>query len=365
MPFLGRTERSFEIPHVTVLLFVANVAIFWLCTMQSNGASISTDVLFRYGAMYSQAIERQEYWRLIAHGFLHANAIHIFGNMLCLLLWGGPLEKRVGSLYFTLIYVSGLVAGAIVSNIAHAGAYISVGASGAISAVLGALLSLRLLGLVDLSWNFFIINIGLNVALAASSPRIDWGAHLGGFVAGMVVCACLDLVEKALPWMLRCKFPEFVKVNAFIVFAIVAVYYWADPIVGLSRLNEPALALAAVLVGLAVIKVLDLTLSMKKGLAIVVVVFAFANAALIFLWREVLAMALAAACARHGGAGANAIEVVVAQACADPGLTVKVAAAGVLALTMLVFWPPFARGLSDVGFVGASLRGERNRRRGI
>jgi membrane associated rhomboid family serine protease len=365
MPFLGRTERSFEIPHVTVLLFVTNVAVFGLCTMQSTGANIPVDVLFRYGAMYSQAIERHEYWRLIAHGFLHANAIHIFGNMLCLVLWGGPLEKRVGSLYFTLIYVSGLVAGAIVSNVTHPGAYISVGASGAISAVLGALLSLRLLGLVDLSWSFFAINIGLNVALAASSPRIDWGAHLGGFVAGMVACAILDLLEKALPWLLRCKFPEFAKMNAFVVFAIVAVYYWADPMVGSSRRGETLLMLAAALVVLAIVKLLDLALSMKKGLAIVVVAFALANAALILLWREVLALALAAACARHGGAGSNAIEVVVARACADAGFTVKVAAVGVLALTMLVCWPPFARGLSDVGFVGAALRGERNRRRGI
>jgi membrane associated rhomboid family serine protease len=69
-------------------------------------------------------------------------------------------------------------------------------------------------GKIDLSWSFFVTNIGLNVVLAASSSRIDWQAHLGGFAAGVICCACLDIIEKALPLMLRCKFPEFAKMNS-------------------------------------------------------------------------------------------------------------------------------------------------------
>jgi rhomboid protease GluP len=152
------TKRFFDIPRgMAQLLLGVNILVFALCLSQSGGSSFSSEMLFRYGAMYSQALDRHEYWRLVTYGFLHGNPIHLFANMLCLILWGGLLERRVEALYFTLIYLSGLVFGGIVSNLAHPGPYLSVGASGAISAILGALLCLRVLGKIDLPWNFFVI----------------------------------------------------------------------------------------------------------------------------------------------------------------------------------------------------------------
>jgi membrane associated rhomboid family serine protease len=348
--------RSFEIPHAMVALLIAlNVAAFAFCALQSGGSpSISPAVLFRYGAMYSQAIDRQEYWRLIAHGFLHTNPLHIFSNMLCLVLWGGLLEKRVGSFFFTLIYVSAIVIGGIASNVLHPGPYLSAGASGAISGVLGALLCLRILGKIGLDWGFFGINIGLNVAVAVSASTIDWQAHLGGFLAGMVVCALLDAVEKALPWVLRCKFPESVKMNAFIVVAAAAAY-------GSWHQNGWVFVLACALAGLVLIKLLDVVLSTKKGLAVVVVAFALANGAIVLLLRDLLATALGSVCAGRQD-GANAVAAMI---CGNIDGTLMLVAVIALAITILACWPAFARGLSDVGFVGATLRGERNRRRGL
>src|SRR6266403_621500 len=57
--------------------------------------------------------------------------VNVLVFMLCLILWGGLLERRVEALYFTLIYLCGLVFGGIVSNVTHPGPYLSVGASGA------------------------------------------------------------------------------------------------------------------------------------------------------------------------------------------------------------------------------------------
>jgi membrane associated rhomboid family serine protease len=344
---------SFGSPQLTVqLLLGVNVVVYGLCVMQSGQADIPGELLFRYGAMYSSAIDRGEYWRLITAGFLHATPLHILGNMLCLVLWGGPLERRLGALYFTLIYVSGLVVGGIVSNITHAGPYLSVGASGATSAVLGALLSLRLLRLTDLPWNFFVINIGLNIALAASASRIDWAAHLGGFAAGMIVCACLDVLERIFPLLLRCKFPEFVKMNGFVVFVIVAAYCWNTPLVALSQQTVWMLVLVAAVVGFAVVKVTDLVLSMKKGLAIVAAAFVVVNPLLVLLWSGGVASALAAVCAGRSGS----------VVCTNIDASILLAALGALAFTGLLYWPQIARGISDIGFVGASLRGERTRR---
>ena len=350
--------RVFEIPHGMVqLLLGASIAVFALCISRSGTANISPEILFRYGAMYSGAIDRHEFWRLFAHGFLHANPVHLFANMLCLVLWGGLLEARLGALYFTLVYVSGLLAGAIVSNIAHAGPYLSVGASGAISAVLGALLCLRIMRKIDLPWSFFVTNIGFNVALAAASPRIDWGAHLGGFVAGMVSCACLDLVERAIGSVLRCKFPEFVKMNTFIVFVMVVGFYTGWLSLDISR-QGPTLLVGSIAAA-AVVKLLDLVLSAKKGLAFVVLAFAVINAALVLLLKETLTQALVSAC------DGQRATTFVTQVCANIDLTLNLFAAIVFLFTMLLYWPQLARGMADVGFVGASFRGERDRRRGI
>jgi membrane associated rhomboid family serine protease len=359
MRYLSGSGHSFESPQVTVqLLLAVNVVVYGLCMMQSGQTNIPAELLFRYGAMYSGAIERGEFWRFIASGFLHASPLHIFGNMLCLVLWGGLLEKRLGALYFTCIYGAGLVAGAIVGDITHAGPYLSVGASGAISAVLGALLSLRLFGRIGLPASFFVINIGLNIALAASVTRIDWGAHLGGFAAGMIACACLDILERVFARLLRCKFPEFVKMNGFIVFVIVAAYCWNKPGAALSQQNIWMFALVAVVVGFAAIKVTDLILSMKKGLAIVVVAFALANPALVLLWSGGIAQALASICTgRLSAANTTAVAV-----CMNIDGSIALAALGVFAFTMLLYWPQFSRGVSDVGFIGAGLRGERTRR---
>lgn len=347
------SARAFQSPQFTVqLLLGVNILVYGLCVMQAGQGDIPAEILFRYGAMYSGAIERGEYWRLITAGFLHASPLHILGNMLCLMLWGGPLERRLGALYFMLIYLSGLLGGAIASDISHSGPYLSVGASGAISAVLGALLALRLLRLVDLPWSFFVINIGLNVALAASVARIDWGAHLGGFIAGMIACVALDLLERVLPVLLRCKFPEFVKVNGFVVFVIVAAYCWTTPIRALSQQAVWVPALVAAVVGLVAVKVIDLVLSMKKGLAVVAAAFVVANPLLVLLWSGGLASALASLCVGRSGS----------VVCMNVDGSILLAALGAFAFTALLYWPQFARGLSDIGFVGASLRGERARR---
>jgi membrane associated rhomboid family serine protease len=363
MRFIAGLDRTSSAPVVMVpLLLSVNVALYCWLFFQSQDPNISVSMLFRYGAMYSDALDRGEYWRLITAGFLHANPLHILGNMLCLIIWGGPLEKRLGGFYFTCIYGVGLVAGALASDIAHAGTpFLSVGASGAISAVLGALLALQLLGRIRLPWSFFVINISLNIALAVGVTRIDWGAHLGGFLAGMLACACLDLLERAFARLLRCKFPEFAKVNSALAAAMVAAYCWTKWSAAIAEQNIWLLLLAAIGVGFLVIKLLDLILSMKKGLAVVVLAFAIVNAALVWLWSDGLAKLLVWLCTGQF-ARSNAIAAAV---CADVGRSVLLAAVIVLALTMLLYWRVFTRGMADVGFVAGALQAERNRHQGL
>ena len=363
-----RPDRGFfEIPHAAVyLLLTANIVIAGLCFSQSGAAAVPTALLYRYGAMYSLALQRHEYWRLFAYGFLHANIVHLATNMLCLALWGGHLEKRVGALYFLLIYVCALVFGAIVGNASHAATpYLTVGASGATSGILGALLCLWILGKIDLQANFFAINIGLNIALSLSNSRIDWGVHLGGFAAGLIACALLDLIAKINARLLRCKFPEFVKTNMFGLACACGLLLWS---------NAPAVTIGAewwasagsfiAICGLG-IKVVDVMLSLKMGLAMIVVLLAIANAAMVVVGSALSGSYLLSACTSGLFAGRAPIEGLIAMACANPVTTIGLTAGLALVLTLFLYSQDLHRGIGDIGFVGASLRAERKRRQGI
>lgn len=353
----------FEVPHAAVYtLMTATVLVSGFCFVQSGTSSAPAELLFRYGGMYSAGLARHEYWRLIAYGFLHVNLIHLTVNMLCLVLWGGHLERRVGPAYFLIIYLCAMVFGAIIGNAIHSTPYLTVGASGATSGILGALLCLWILGKVDLRFDFFAINIGLNIAFAFSNPRIDWGVHLGGFAAGLIACALLDLVEKANAHLLRCKFPEAAKVNLALLACAAALLFWISlPPAMIGSL--PGWAIAAVFIAACciVIKLVDLALSLKRGLAIVVIALAAANGAIAAIGISNLASARVAG----RTSGPAAIEPLLAALCSAPLLATGLVASGAVALTLLVCSKELTRGVEDVGFVGASLRAERNRRRGL
>ncbi len=364
MRWLNRRDHAVvEVPHaLTLVLVLLNVAAYALCFRQSGTAVITGDVLLRDGAMYSHALQRGEYWRLVAYGFLHADGVHLAGNMICLMLWGGHLEKRIGHLYFLLIYFAALVAGAMVTDLSQTREYLTVGASGATSGLLGALLFLGLFGKVPLSAGFFVVNIGLNVALAASNSRINWAAHVGGFAAGLIGCAVLDLIERVNGTLLRCRFPEFVKLNGFVIVCATALFLLGakSPIPFSSGPGPQAWAALAV-VSLIGIKLADLLLSMRKGLAVVVALLAIANAGLVMMWAGTYPAAVAQACAIPIGS----LRDVLLRACANPTAPVVACAGVALIVTLLACRASLTRGLADVGFVGNSLRGDRARRSGL
>ncbi|MBV8697192.1 MAG: rhomboid family intramembrane serine protease, partial [Bradyrhizobium sp.] len=323
-------------------------------------------LLYRYGAMYAFALPRHEYWRLIAYGFLHSNLVHLLTNMLCLVLWGGQLERRLGWTYFVVVYASALVFGAIIGDALHAKPYLTVGASGATSGILGALLCLWILGRTDLPGNFFVINIGLNVVLALSNPRIDWGIHAGGFCAGLIACALLDLLEKTVFRLLRCKFPEFAKANLFVLAGAAAILWWgAQSAATVDRMQAGSIAAVFALASLLVVKLADVVLTLRKGLAIIVIALAAANAAVVPACATVFAAQLASACTSPPSTPVAALDAIIQALCASPGPAAIGAAALAAVLTVLLYSQELYRGLIDVGFVATSLQAARHRSRGI
>ncbi|WP_245284662.1 hypothetical protein [Bradyrhizobium sp. th.b2] len=219
-----------------------------------------------------------------------------------------------------------------------------------------------ILGKLDVRFDFFAINIGLNIAFAISNSRIDWGVHLGGFAAGLISCALLDLVEKLNGYVLRCRFPEAVKVNLALLAGVTGLWLWAGQA---QTLVAPAWIVAAgfVVVCCAVIKLVDLALSIRKGLAAVIIALAGANAACVALggW----ALAATSACVARRSSGPGPFENLLNAFCGNPLLVTALVAVVAVTLTLLLCSKDIYRGIEDVGFVGSSLRAERNRRHGL
>ena len=147
---------------------------------------------------------------LISHMFLHGSWLHLLSNMWTLVIFGDNVEDRLGSGRFLLFYLIGGVAAGLLQVFLGAGPNIpSVGASGAIAAVLGAYFlffpDAKVLTFVPLILIWFIqvpawiylgfwfvsqLFSGLSAMVlqsGASAGGIAWWAHIGGFVFGLVM----------------------------------------------------------------------------------------------------------------------------------------------------------------------------------
>jgi membrane associated rhomboid family serine protease len=367
MKVYNTTGSFFETPGLfTNLLLAANFAAFLLCYSEGNQLQIPVNILFAHGALYRNAINDGQYWRLFAAGFLHANPIHLILNMICLVSWGGLLEKRVGPLYFIVIYFCSLFAASVASIHGHPMNYIGVGASGALSGLVGALLCLFILDKIRLSGYFFVGAIGLNSILMANVPRIDWWSHLGGFAAGLICCAVIDLVAKLNKIWLRCKFPEFIKLNIAVSVVLLAMAVRDLQVAGFG-INGVSRWVLLVLLALVLIKSIDLLLANIRGIAVAVIGFAAFYAAVPLMMYQSIFSAITDQCELIGpdSAARNIRMILLADLCQWRALVPFLLSALLLLVMLATHRAPLVRGLRDIGFVAATLRADRNRSQGI
>jgi membrane associated rhomboid family serine protease len=136
-----------------------------------------------------------EYYRLITAAFLHGSIAHIGVNMLSLWLLGPPLEQRLGRARFITLYLVGALGGSAASYLFNSPRVLGVGASGAIFALFGALLPISRKMRYPLSP--YITMLAINAAIGFLAPNIDWKAHLGGLVTGVVLGAAVAYAPRA------------------------------------------------------------------------------------------------------------------------------------------------------------------------
>jgi membrane associated rhomboid family serine protease len=136
-------------------------------------------------------------YRLLTAAFLHANVLHIGLNMFALLIFGPMVEMALGRNRFIALYLLAALGGSVCSYFFGPVLVEAVGASGAIFGVLGAWLPLsrsRRGDMVGIS-----VLIGVNLLFSFSIPGIDWRAHVGGLVTGVVVGGLFGLAEHRPP----------------------------------------------------------------------------------------------------------------------------------------------------------------------
>ncbi|XP_059458677.1 RHOMBOID-like protein 5 [Corylus avellana] len=151
----------------------------------------STTTLIQLGGLEKKlVVEKDEGWRLLSCMWLHVGVVHLIANMLSLLFIGIRLEQEFGFVRIGVLYLLSGFGGSLLSAL-NSKSSISVGASGALFGLLGAMLSELLT-----NWTIYankcaalvtlVVIIALNLAVGFL-PRVDNSAHIGGFVSGFLL----------------------------------------------------------------------------------------------------------------------------------------------------------------------------------
>ena len=144
-----------------------------------------------------------EWWRLLSSMFLHAGLIHLGLNAYVLWIFGNEIEREIGRLETLAVFlVTGVFAGA--TSFAFApGFTIAVGASGAIFGLVGAFITYNYLRrhhvMAQARLRGALTMLVINLIIGFSIPGIDWRAHVGGLVAGLVAGFAVDPSRPAGP----------------------------------------------------------------------------------------------------------------------------------------------------------------------
>ncbi len=197
MPAPWVRRRSEPTISLTQILFGANIAVF-LAMIAANGSlDFSGQVAVHFGANLGPYTLSGEWWRLITYMFLHGGLLHIFFNMWCLWDLGALSESLYGRWTYLAIYLTTGVAG----GLASAGwnpRVLSVGASGAIFGLAGALIASFYLGEFSLpkvaisgTLRSLVIFAVFNLFFAGMFGGVDNACHIGGLISGLLLGAAI------------------------------------------------------------------------------------------------------------------------------------------------------------------------------
>lgn len=178
------------IPIITYSLIGINILFYLISSLMSGSMrDIDINTLYILGAKYGPSIiYNNQWWRLITAMFLHGGMLHIICNMYTLYIIGPQVERFYGKIKFSIIYFGSGIASSLLSLIFRPNS-ISVGASGAIFGLFGALLIYLIKNkekFTKASINNILIVIIINLLVGFSVSNIDNYGHIGGLLFGVL-----------------------------------------------------------------------------------------------------------------------------------------------------------------------------------
>lgn len=203
LPYGG--ERSANPALTSFVLIAMNLAV-WIAIRADDtlGGLADTLSLLPASSFYEQAglridvdgVSGGAYWQIITSAFSHVSVTHIAFNMVALYFLGPQLEAVLGRARFLGLYLVSALTGSLAVMFLSDPHSQTLGASGAIFGLLGALLVVGLKIKADV--NQILVWVGISVAFTVfASSYISWQGHLGGFVGGAVVALMYVYSPKA------------------------------------------------------------------------------------------------------------------------------------------------------------------------
>ena len=196
--YLNAEKSAASGSWINMALILINVILFVICTFKG-------ELLYNIGAFsVYNILEDNEWYRIFSSMFLHADAGHLLSNMLILYYIGNVVEKHVGHLpYMVLYFLSGIIGSVFSAGYELiTGNYMSsVGASGAVFGIEGALLMLALLHkgeFADVTAERIVFTIAFALYCGFTSSYVNNAAHVGGVLTGFITAGIFWLLSPKL-----------------------------------------------------------------------------------------------------------------------------------------------------------------------
>jgi len=184
-------------PPVTTALVVVNIVVFAYGILSNTQNAIISNYGFVPNSLFKDGNLPDSILRLFTSMFIHAGIAHIAFNLFALAYMGGFAERSIGKPKFIALYIiaglgGALAHGIIATFILGNGYSVLIGASGAISGILGISAALGdIRGYYWLAIQVLYVFIG-----SVTSLSIAFAAHVGGFITGLVLTKLLIELER-------------------------------------------------------------------------------------------------------------------------------------------------------------------------
>lgn len=162
---------------VTITMIALNVLVF--IAVQAGSPRVLQDLVL------VPIFVEPEPWRLLTSAFTHVQIFHIFSNLFMLWVLGPQLEQMLGRLRFALLYLLSALGGGVAVWLLSSPVGATLGASGAVLGLVGALLVISRARGLDVTW--ILGYVAVTAVISVIIPNISWQGHLGGFVTGAAV----------------------------------------------------------------------------------------------------------------------------------------------------------------------------------